>query len=67
VRQNCASPRILTGFGVTLSHFDGQFQKDSGKDPTETIILKNIAEKIDDIEKRQSQTEYNAALKIRTP
>jgi len=48
--------------GDIISIMTANFKKTPGKDPTETIILKNIAEKIDDIEKRQSQTEYNARL-----
>jgi hypothetical protein len=48
--------------GDIISIMTANFKKTPGKDPTETIILKNIAEKIDDIEKRQSQSEYNARL-----
>lgn len=48
--------------GDIISIMTANFKKSPGKDATETIILKNIAEKIDDIEKRQSQSEYNTRL-----
>ncbi|MCK9483305.1 MAG: hypothetical protein M0R34_02965 [Candidatus Marinimicrobia bacterium] len=48
--------------GDVISIMTANFKKAPGKDATETIILKNIAEKIDDIEKRQSASEYNARL-----
>lgn len=48
--------------GDVISIMTANFKKSPGKDATETIILKNIAEKIDDIEKRQSASEYNSRI-----
>jgi flagellar biosynthesis/type III secretory pathway M-ring protein FliF/YscJ len=46
--------------GDVISIMTANFKKSPDKDATETIILKNIAEKIDDIERRQTAAEYNA-------
>jgi len=48
--------------GDVISIMTANFKKSPDKDATETIILKNIAEKIDDIERRQTAAEYNARL-----
>lgn len=48
--------------GDVISIMTANFKKSPTKDATETIILKNIAEKIDDIEKRQSDAEYNTRI-----
>ncbi|HPC35766.1 MAG TPA: flagellar M-ring protein FliF C-terminal domain-containing protein [Candidatus Marinimicrobia bacterium] len=48
--------------GDVISIMTATFKKSPGKDATETVILKNIAEKIDDIERRQTTAEYNARL-----